>query len=1282
MISIPLKEIGVRNAVLLVVAMAVLIQVARFVGRLVPRVAGVLVKHYYDKFGKDFLATSPLLTMDVCSISIASIEATPHLLGIVNQLCHYTCVFLVFRIGSIRISFFPYILVEIDDVVVRISSHKPGEWSAESILASMKASRSRLYDKLGETLDRRRRRTSPMSLRILKPILSVLNGVVDYIISCGRLSARNVVLSYRSNRSVRVHDVSIVVKLPELTVVPSPWTSVKSMLSPHFGMNFAVKDLTMYCVADVEEDVCISNPLLEPASISGSLYLPKILSYLLVEEPLDVKYISIKIDADKLMINADLENLVALSDFSIGIATYRLWYTYIEMLFEKPFATPNENLFSYITAYSAYLSESDAKRKKELSFIYEAQESKLCNDDVRLCRALVMGWHASDVASPSPSASSSAASPMRRAESDSRMQDYKLTLRRLYDEEQANLAPIRKVKVDISVNEARIHLPCFRGCSTRRNQGSKLSASLRRSTLVIQDIHMYVTDPIVKEFAPVDEPRRIGGQVARLVLINTGYNPNNSNIPILDRVDLLPNLDSTPAKSTASSNQPRPAMASFDVIESITDGSIKVKVELNDAILVPEAENVMNIAEYAVLGIEDINRIYSYYVDECQIPTRLKESTLPASLMNGDTLDVECTVRNVGIMFAEPSRSNSFHVPAVCGFLDASVTVLSRPTREMLKVSVPSMQVMTTEYYDNNNSELVGETDFTLETLIPSFRLKRVLGTSSVSHGVLEIFYELDLWPDDIKSIVCPRLPATTNVATPFAMASRGTELLSKRIMKRLTFQHEDDRTPESSRIRRGSRVWQTSSSQSSSILFSESMDNSDNFISRGGDKVPTLHRVIKVHVDPIELTTSADECGIFSRWMIRAIRVMFPTPQVKSKRDMMGNRFTVINRMRSIRRHMVHARKKRDQGELLDKIFSTADITGDRYLTAQELKSILNRLVLPLNLLRSEVDEILSDLIMLLDRDFDGKLSKSEFRWAIMESPESFSPKGRLSLLAREFEGADFIGLGNFKDGKFEPSPTVWNVLESEMGISYSSRSLGSLSPLAAQTMLIRLCGNWKLAKSIWEQVIRPNIIRNGEEHVQSYVWAIEKNKSIGSLLDMSQFASRLLQSKQAESPFRPLLPLMTRKETIFSCTQISIGVYSIKFNISDVFLGPGTPRIQFELYDNFIDGRMYWEGIMPHTLMTSKDCIGITGGCKMRSSFFNSLVQHSEPIIDPWSSNLVLRKNAENGLEVSITGDHMNINISSALLQTLASVITSSVGDNAGVDFYEDDNADNKQV
>jgi hypothetical protein len=384
---------------------------------------------------------------------------------------------------------------------------------------------------------------------------------------------------------------------------------------------------------------------------------------------------------------------------------------------------------------------------------------------------------------------------------------------------------------------------------------------------------------------------------------------------------------------------------------------------------------------------------------------------------------------------------------------------------------------------------------------------------------------------------------------------------------------------------------------------------------------------------------------------------------------------------MRAIRRHMVHARKRRDRGELLDKIFASADISGDRYLTAQELKTILNKLVLPLNLLRSEVDEILSDLIMLLDRDFDGKLSKSEFRWAILEAPECFTSKGRLSLLAREFEGADFIGLGVFKDGKFEPSPTVWDVLESEMGITYSSRNVGNLSPLAAQTMLIRLCGNWRLAKAIWEQVIRPNL-RAGEGNPQSYIWTIEKSQPIGTLLDMSQFASRLLEFKQAESPFHALKPQTARKETIFSCTQLSIGVYSIKFNISDVFLGPNTPRIQFELYDNFIEGRMYWEGITPHSMMTSKDTVGITGGCKIRSSFFNSLVQHSEPIIDPWTSSIVVRKRADHGVEVALTGDYMNINISTAFLQTLASVITSSVGDDRIGDFDNEEENQNEQV
>ena len=67
----------------------------------------------------------------------------------------------------------------------------------------------------------------------------------------------------------------------------------------------------------------------------------------------------------------------------------------------------------------------------------------------------------------------------------------------------------------------------------------------------------------------------------------------------------------------------------------------------------------------------------------------------------------------------------------------------------------------------------------------------------------------------------------------------------------------------------------------------------------------------------------------------------------------------------------------------------------------------------------------------------------------------------------------------------------------------------------MVVQAMLIRLCGDWRLARSIWDNVIRPNLIGNGQQGSNKalmYPWVITKDDEIGVSPNLKELTSRFL--------------------------------------------------------------------------------------------------------------------------------------------------------------------------
>jgi hypothetical protein len=215
------------------------------------------------------------------------------------------------------------------------------------------------------------------------------------------------------------------------------------------------------------------------------------------------------------------------------IDSYRKWYKRVEDLFEGIGMSTHDSIFTYVTAYSRFVSEGDAKKKDKLQKIYKEIESGMTSADIRLCRALVMGWHASDVLSARRSPlDSDLIDKLKGGGKDSKTTLYKSELKQQFEHEAENANELRKMlvgrnrtiepfprvlmwcvfflacrirryQVDISADWITIHLPCFH----LDGPNSAAARKRRRTTLHIYGCEMHVTEPLVSMSQPFDKPR-------------------------------------------------------------------------------------------------------------------------------------------------------------------------------------------------------------------------------------------------------------------------------------------------------------------------------------------------------------------------------------------------------------------------------------------------------------------------------------------------------------------------------------------------------------------------------------------------------------------------------------------------------------------------------------------------------------------------------------------------------------------------------------------------------
>lgn len=619
----------------------------------------------------------------------------------------------------------------------------------------------------------------------------------------------------------------------------------------------------------------------------------------------------------------------------------------------------------------------------------------------------------------------------------------------------------------------------------------------------------------------------------------------------------------------------------------------------------------------------------------------------------GDVLHVEVKASNICVCFTE-KESNLDHIPQCLVLsLDAIAKISSSPVSESIEATIPMLKLLTCEKMPSRPVDPTKESDEDISI----FAVQICPSATHIQYSNLSVAYRLDKRKDFLRTIICPDVPEA-DISRLHASSGASDKKLKNNSKLVEDKSHRVDYW----------RWEETSSALNNGVMSSASATRMD------GEKVMMLTRDIQCLASPIVLCISESECQILAQWCKYSVDAVFPQLfSAEVGRDRLASdRITDIRRSRFFREVMRKNRASRDEELYLEVKFRMFDMTGDGFLEPFELKAIISKILAPLNLLQHELDQKILDIFYILDYNLDGKVSLSEFRRNLISVERNFSSKGYLILRAGEILGSqipDYITKGAHLDST--ASRKLWDLIEREIGIMYSARNLGGKTSHVVQNMLIRLCGDFKLARSVWENVIRPNI-RSSESTPYAYPWIITDEEGIGGDVDFRALAEQFL-SKPMANLANVNVGKVPSELIVCSYTKIRIEMSSVVINLVDNFLGPTVPRFQLKLNELSISGEVLNEGIRPHWSAVSKDGVGVVGKLGLQSSFFNSLVQEHEPIIEPWELSCVVRKQETNGfLDCLIKGDYLKVNLSTACLQTMASTLMNVFGVRSSADGH----------
>ena len=429
------------------------------------------------------------------------------------------------------------------------------------------------------------------------------------------------------------------------------------------------------------------------------------------------------------------------------------------------------------------------------------------------------------------------------------------------------------------------------------------------------------------------------------------------------------------------------------------------------------------------------------------------------------------------------------------------------------------------------------------------------------------------------------------------------------------------------------------------------------------------LFRHIHWRADPFVVNISEQELNILIHWLEHAL-----TAAKEGSLDLELD----MSRMKSTAEALNTNASMEEFTHKMNKLFQTHNISSDDKIYANVLRNLFLCDEMKAALLDSELANHENDLMFLFDPELKGYTTLNCILSHCRDICDkcSWDPRGNVPMFFKDFIGIRPSSI--FSDSIYDSAAlsTFWSVIEEQTRIRRASGKLADIPPAAVQMLLVRLCGDGTLARTLWEKIIRNNL---KDKHDNLYPWVINDDHEIfrvptsGEIIrnkisgtDNDRFAQFTSKSEK--------LSLLKQKvhtdsedyleDIDMSVTSFDIAAGTLQFNYLDTLLGPLLPRFQVSVSDIYFGGCISHLGIVPDLSFTSNYSLvsRLFGGITLESCFFNSAVSSHEPIIEPFSLEFGAVNVPTDETEFSIhlkDTNKLKLIVSSALLETMSSAI-----------------------
>jgi hypothetical protein len=447
------------------------------------------------------------------------------------------------------------------------------------------------------------------------------------------------------------------------------------------------------------------------------------------------------------------------------------------------------------------------------------------------------------------------------------------------------------------------------------------------------------------------------------------------------------------------------------------------------------------------------------------------------------------------------------------------------------------------------------------------------------------------------------------------------------------------------------------------------------------------LSRYLFVKSDPLVINIAEQEAKIIFRWLKHTLRAI-------------PNAFSSLNinvsKIQSAAFEMNLKIEKFEYLTFMTKLFKKLNITSnwDELVPIESMTSIFDLFLKPLHLTTSEFEEHRRQLFLFFDKNLDRQISVMEFEERGLElyTKKNWRIREDVPLKLCEYSGVSVNKCFFNALHDTESLNEVWKRIEYETPLRRSWDTLQyGITPFLAQSLLVRVCEDAKIAKFLWENVIRINFT---DPLLKIYPWYASDDTVIASRHSIYEHAREIIGNRKIGSidphysthdyyvsgvSHYSTTEFLPTKASELSQTVFDISLSTIQLNFIDNLLGPKMPRYQMNISSPSFHGTFSHDGLAPKlSFGTSNLITDLRGSVSIESSFFNSIVGAHEPLIEPFTFKVSVAKSDTTGsIKVDFHDEGpLVFNISTTLMQTLAAFVI-SLEEICPLEFDDDDDS-----